>query len=495
MDPTQRPSAGLRFGLSARLLALTVLFVMLSEVLIYVPSISRFRKEYLEDRMATAHLAVLASQASPEAAVSEPLLMDLLLHAEAYAIILNTPDRRMLMLKEEMPPAVDASFDLDDRSPLRWIPEAFAALIQPDNRVIRIVGRAPRRPEATIEVLLDETPMREAMYGYSWRILTLSVIISLITAGLVYLSLQWLMVRRILRICDTIMRFRENPEDEGATIEPSSRRDELGIAERELAAMQTDLRAALRQKTHLAALGAAVAKINHDLRNTLATAALASDRLADSPDPLVKRIAPRLYEAIDRAVALCGQTLEFARDVRRSLRPSAAALRDLVAELDGIVAEQDPETRPETGWGPEPADGADRRWRVDVVGGETTVVADRRQMFRVFSNLALNAHQAGARTLRIAGRRRDDAVVIDVSDDGPGIPEAARAKLFQPFASASRDGGMGLGLVIARDIVTAHGGELTLADTGPHGTTFRIILPTRPHSGRRDAREPVVANG
>lgn len=458
MSAERRDPGHLTTGLSARLLALTILFVMLAEVLIYVPSVSRFRKEYLEDQMAKAHLASLATQASPGQEIGKTLAMDLLLHAGAYAIILRSRERRVLLLADEMPPSVDATFDLDDRSVLRWLPEAFFALVQPRNRVIRIVGQSPRQPQTTIEVLLDEAPMREAMYGFSARILTLSVIISLITAGLVYLSLQWLMVRPILQICDNIMRFRENPEDETATVEPSGRRDEIGLAERELAEMQTELRAALRQKTHLATLGAAVAKINHDLRNTLATAALASDRLAASADPEVKRVAQRLYGAIDRAVAMCSQTLEFVQDVRPSLRPSAFRLGELAAELEG------------------PEDGAQR---LEIAAPDTVLFADRGQMFRVFSNLALNAYQAGAQRLRIVGRQSDGVVVIDFADDGPGISPERRDRLFRPFSGASRDGGSGLGLVIAREIVAAHGGALTLADTGPRGTTFRVELPDR----------------
>lgn len=452
-------------GLSARLLALTVLFVMLAEVLIYVPSISRFRKAYLEDQIEKAYLAILAVRDNPEQAANKSLTMDLLFHAGAYAIVLKTPERRMLMLSKEMPPTIDVTFDLRRHTFVQWIGEAFAALVQTGNRVMRVLGTSPGDPQATIEVLLDETPMREAMYGFSVRILSLSIVISLIAAGLVYLSLQWLMVRPIGQITECMMRFRENPEDETATLLPSCRSDEIGIAQRELAAMQDDLRAALRQKTHLAALGTAVAKINHDLRNALATAVLASDRLSTVDDPEVQRALPRLYAAIDRAVALCSQTLNYVQDVRRTLRLGAFRLTDLVREVEGELS------------GSERHPGGFR-----IVAGEgcqMLINADRRQLFRVFMNLALNARQAGANTSRIDAHRAADGVAIEVADDGPGIPEPVRAKLFLPFAGSSRDGGTGLGLVIAREIVAAHGGELTLVRSGPEGTIFRIGLPDR----------------
>jgi signal transduction histidine kinase len=448
-------------SLSARLLALTVVFVMVAEVLIYVPSISRFRREYLEDRITKAHLATLAVQDSPGVAIEDPLARTLLQHTNAYAIFLNTRGQRILMLSRERVPGVDATLDLRVRRGVaQWIAEAFSTLSQTRNRVLRVVAAKPQAPDTAVEVIIDETPMREAMYGYSGRILTLSIIISLITASLVYLSLQWLMVRPILKMCESIIRFRQSPEDERTTMPGSRRRDEIGWAQRELAVMQNDLRAALRQKTNLAALGSAVAKINHDLRNTLTTAALASDYLSNSKDPEVRRVTPRLYGAIERATALCGRTLDFVRDTRPPVRPSHFVLSDLLPELEAFNADGGLE-------------------HLETTGLDLAIEADREQLLRAFNNLAHNAAQAGAKVLKIDARQQNGLVVIDIADDGPGIPEPIHDKLFQPFAASGRNGGTGLGLVIAREIVQAHGGELALAQSGPEGTTFRIELPVR----------------
>jgi signal transduction histidine kinase len=469
MIDTRSGRPAVAMGLSGRLLALTVSFVMLAEVLIYVPSISRFRKVYLEDRIATADLAILAVGADPENTVGQRLETDLLEHAGAYGIVLKKPDRRMLMLSKEMPPAVDVTYDLREGMFFHWIGEALETLVQTRNRVMRVVAASPREPDATIEVLMDETPMREAMVAFSVRILTLSIIISLFTAGLVYFSLQWLMVRPIVQLTNAMIRFRESPEDEAAAIQETGRTDEIGVAQRELLAMQTELRAALRQKTRLAALGEAVAKINHDLRNILATAMLASDRLGAIDDPVVKRVTPQLYGAIDRAVALCKQILDFVRHEGPVIRPTVFRLADLVTELETAAST--------------PAADGHRLERVTGDGLGMDIRADREQLHRVLANLAVNAGEAGARTLRIDARRVGDRVVIDVADDGPGIPTHVRERLFRPFSGSARAGGTGLGLVIAREIVNAHGGELTLAETGEHGTTFRIDLPDR-SSGR-----------
>ncbi|MBK8908437.1 MAG: HAMP domain-containing histidine kinase [Rhodospirillales bacterium] len=457
-----------RFGLSARLLGLTIVFVMLAEVLIYVPSISRFREVYLADQLEKANIAVLAARANTEGGLAEALAMDLLFHAGAYAIVLKSPDGRVQMLSGDMPPAIDVTFDMRGRTLMDMISEAFATLAQPRNRIMRVVAAVPGEEDRTIEVVLDETPLRERMYGYSARILSLSIVISLIAAGLVYFSLQWLMVRPIRIITDCIMGFRRDPEDEALTLPPTRRTDEIGIAQRELAAMQTDLRAALRQRTHLAALGAAVARINHDLRNTLATAVLASDRLAAIDDPEVKQVTPRLFNAIDRAVTLCTQTLRFVHDPSQTLERAAVSVGDLFADVQAAI--EAPEGR------------SGSLQRVTGSGLDLIIDVDRDQMFRVFSNLALNAGHAGARTLAIVAVQQDSRVVIDVTDDGSGIAEDARARLFRPFEGASRQGGTGLGLPIAREIVHAHGGDLSLAATGPQGTTFRIVLPTRERS-------------
>lgn len=461
-------------GLSGRLLALTVAFVMLAEVLVFVPSISRFRLDYLQERIAKAHLAILALEATPDHMIDQRLESELLYHAGAYSIVLKSPDRRMLMLSATMPAAIDATFDLGAETMVDWVGDALATLFEQGNRVIRVIGSSPRAPDAVLEVVLDEGPMRDEMLAYSWRILALSLIISFITAGLVFLALQWLLVRPMRKITDSIIRFRGAPEDPATSIPSGARSDEIGLAQRELAVMQRDLRQALHQKTRLAALGAAVAKINHDLKNTLATAVLASDRLATIDDPEVQRLSPLLLRAIDRAVALCGRTLDFVRADQPPLRESVFVLDSLLREIDGGL-----KTRP---------DGTRPFLDVTVSGGDVRIRGDREQLFRVFSNLVLNAEQAGAGNVSIAARRDGNRLVIEVADDGPGIPPHVQARLFQPFALSGDAGGSGLGLVIAREIVAAHGGTLTLAATGAAGTTFRIELPGRRVGDRAGAR-------
>ena len=454
----------LRQSLSAKLLALTILFVMVAEVLIYTPSIARFRLVYLEEHISTAHIAALALEATPTHMVSPTLEMELLRYAEAYSVVLDMHGQaRMLIMHGDMPPVVDANFDLRRSGFVSLIVDALVTLAQADNRVIRVVAPSPKNPDILVEVVLDEAPMRRAMYAYSWRILSLSIVISLITVGLLYFSMQWLLVRPMRRITENMETFRTNPEDAGSVIVPSARQDEIGVAQRELARMQTDLRAALRERMRLAALGAAVTKIAHDLRNILATAQLVSDRLATSQDPTVKRLAPTLMGAIDRAIALCLNAMRFAKEESPAPDRTRFPLRALVDEVGAALASP---ANPECGWVNEVADGL-------------FLHADRDQMFRVLVNLGRNAYEAGASRVMISAGRAGGEVWVELADNGQGIAPAARAKLFQAFAGTAKVGGTGLGLAISRELLKANGGDIQLIESKPGSTRFLLTLPAR----------------
>jgi len=466
-------------GLSARLLILTIAFVMLAEVLIYAPSIARFRQSYLEERLAAAHLAILALDATPDQMVSEDLEMELLTHVGAHKVALRRPGQGKLMLMASHADTIDASFDLRQGSFFGLIGDAASALAGEDGRVLRVVGASPKDPEVLVEVVLDETPLRAEMLGFSKRILALSLGISLFTAALVYLSLHWLIVRPMRHITDSMTAFRDAPEDASRIIEPSARSDEIGVAQRELATMQDGLRAALQQKTRLAALGIAVTKINHDLKNILATALLVSDRLLGSEDPEVRRVTPTLMGAIDRAVSLCGQTLNFTREGPAPLDLTSFDLKSLVEDVGRAL----------------PAAASGQGVWDNRLDEGTEVRADREQLFRVLSNLGQNAMEAGAKSVMVSAQLDNKHVDILVEDDGPGLPPRARERLFQPFAGSARPGGTGLGLAIARDLMRAHGGDIQLERSTGEGSCFRLILPLIEAGGpgrqpHHDAEDP-----
>jgi signal transduction histidine kinase len=447
-------------SLSARLLVLTIFFVMLGEVLIFVPSVARFRMTYFENRLAAGHIATLSLEAS-EARPLDPSLTDkLLAQVGARGVALHRPNGTVLRLESVNPPTPDATIDLTHPNILLAIRGSFRTLFGNDMRVLRVLGPSTTDSAETVEVLLDEEPLRAEMWDFGVRILELSIVISLVAAALVYVSLQWLLVRPMQRITASMMNFREDPEDASRMIAASGRKDEIGVAERELGVLQRTVRQALEQRARLAALGTAVTKINHDLRNILATARLVTDGLAASAAPEVRRVAPRLFDAIDRAVALCTRTLDFSREGTPPLAPRRFPLASLIDEVAPDLGLSEEGTTIEC-----------------AIPPDLVIEADRDQLYRVLLNLARNAVEAGARRLRFAAARENGVIAIDIADDGPGLPPKAQDNLFRPFFGSARPGGSGLGLAIARELARAHGGELTLVSTTGTGTVFRLTLP------------------
>jgi signal transduction histidine kinase len=458
-------------SLSARLLILTVFFVMVGEVLIFVPSVARYRMTYFENRLAAGYLATLAVEASPDGRLDQGLVDRLLARVGAQGVALNRSDGTVVRLASEEPPRPDFTIDLGHPNILLAIRGSFRTLLGDGDRILRVVGPEANGGE-TVEVLLDEAPLRKELWDFGIRILKLSMVLSLITAALVYLSLQWLMVRPMQRITTNMIEFRDDPEDASRVVAASRRTDEIGVAERELAVLQKTVRAALGQRARLAALGTAVTKINHDLRNILATARLVTDGLTLSAAPEVRRVASRLLDAIDRAIALCTRTLDFSREGAPPLAPSRFALAPLIEEV-----------------GPGLAVAADELVIERAIPLDLTIEADRDQLYRVFMNLARNAVEAGARRLSFSAMCEGRMLIVEVADDGPGLAPKARENLFRPFFGSARPGGSGLGLAIARELVRAHGGELTLASSTGAGTVFRLTLPTLP--ARKISREQV----
>lgn len=454
-------------SLSRRLLLLTLFFVMVSEVLIYVPSIARFRVTYLEDRLAAAQLASFALIGEPERLLTPEIEQGVLDQADIVAIVIKTAESRALILGEsvQVPQDVAATFDLRHESLFASVIEAFSAMARPD-RTIRVIDETFEDPDNLIDIVIKEQPLRAEMFSFSGRVLGLSLLISVFTGALVFLALHLVIVRPLRRLTEDMVEFRNAPEAASNERPIKPRVDEIGVAQREFAAMREELRLALRQKTRLAELGTAVSKINHDLRNILATAQLVSDRLAESGDPEVRRATPVLLRAIDRAIELCTHTLQFGRAREQKPQRSVFILRDLIDDV-GVALGLGDDSVP--------------LFENKVAAG-LTISADQEQLFRVFMNLGRNAMEALVRRpdgrICVTGAPLGSSVVLEFFDSGPGIPEDARDKLFQPFAGTTKSSGTGLGLAIARDLIDGHGGTLVLHRSDSNGTTFRIDLPT-----------------
>ena len=460
-----------RLGLSGKLFALTACAIMMGEVVFYVPSVASYRLAWLNDRLAAAQTAALVFRAAPEEMVPESLSRQILGSIGAHMLAMRVDQKRRVLASTDLHAQIRQDVDTRDMSMAHSIIGALDTLLFCQDRdIMRVVGPAPMGGEF-IEIVIDEGPLRRAMWRYSRNILVISLIISTIAAALLYLALHYMFVRPMHRITRNMIAFRDDPENPARVITVSGRLDEIGIAERELATMQHDIASMLQQKSRLAALGLAVSKINHDLRNLLASAQLISDRLAHLPDPRVQRFAPKLVRALERAIDFCQSTLSYGRAQERPPDRKMIPFEALVDEVRETL-DLGPDAR--IGW-------------VSAIERGLMVDADHDQLLRVLINLARNAVQAletrapndpARDQIRITGRRQGAVVMIEVADTGPGFPEKARAHLFEAFQGSTRSGGTGLGLAIASELVRAHSGEIRLAD-GTIGAAFHIVIPDR----------------
>jgi signal transduction histidine kinase len=457
-------------GLAARVLVLITSFVMLAATMIYIPAMAGFRDNWLRNRLSAAYTAALVLEAAPKAMVPETLSQQLLESVGARIIVLSAQGTKRILAAAELPHHVDEVYDLREPSFQDSLGGAIRALVAPPGRVLTAVGEAPMGGE-TIAITLDEAPLKRAMHLYSKRILLYTFVMSAIVASLAAVALNSMILRPVRRLTRSLIGFGEDPANVQKIIVPSGHLHEIGQAEAALAAMQGALARELSQKSHLAALGLAVAKINHDMRNMLAAAQLLSDRLSNVTDPLAQRLAPKLVATLDRAIRFCQATLTYGRamDEQPSLR--RFALGPVIDDVIETVV----------------LDGNATVEVVNDVAPDLEVNADPEQIFRVLMNLIRNGVEAleqvgtsGAEPPRVivSARSEDGLDIIDVCDNGPGVPAAARDKLFTAFFSTSRAGGSGLGLVIAADLVRAHGGTIALLTKGDGGGAhFRVTLP------------------
>lgn len=452
-------------SLSGRLLLITTLFVLLAEATILVPSVARFREDYLASRLERAQIASLALLANDT--IDPDLEKELLATAGVYNVVLRRDEVRQLVLSSPIPAPVSATYDLREGTPWSLIRDAMADLAAREGGVIRVIGNPVQQAGLLIEVTLASGPMRAEMLDYGLRLLLMSALVALVLALLLLLAVRRFVLLPMRQVVRAMTSYGEAPEDARRIHSPAAAVAELREAEVALTRMQTQLTASLRQRERLAQLGEAVAKVNHDLRNILTTAQLFGDRLEAVEDPVVKRTVPKLLGSINRAVNLCEATLAFGKTEEPppslSRFPLAGVVNDVIDSERLAAGEHD------------------LSFSEDVPAG-LVIRADPEQLYRVIGNLVRNARQA----LLAAGKPGEICVRatesdaewdIVVSDTGPGLPPKAQENLFRPFQGGVRKDGSGLGLAIAAELVRGHGGRLELLSTGPEGTSFAIRLP------------------
>jgi signal transduction histidine kinase len=458
-------------GLSARLLTLTILFVAGGGALAFPPALASFERQWLLERVRGAETVSRFADIA-KSSVNGPQREQLLRGAGVEWVAVQTKDEGLhLVLQGKRTSQTPYFVDLRDGAPAAWLAAPVQTLFGGSGRSVRVRAEPRFISAQFIEVVAPDAELRRELLNYLWRMVLIVALVASTAGVLVYLSLNFFLVRPMQRITNAMERFRADPEDTGAQVALSGRRDEIGRAEAELDRMQADLRTALNSRARLAALGEAVAKINHDLKNMLTSAQIASERLAALKDPKVSQALPRLERALDRAVKLASGVLAYGKTQEAAPEPHAVPL---AAAIEAAAEE---------------ARLAERGIALSVsVAAGDQVIADPDQLHRILANLLRNAreaieHQEGRRAkgrITVTLARTAEASLVRVTDNGPGVPERVRERLFQPFAGFGRPDSTGLGLAIARELAQAHGGDLTLAATGPKGSTFELRLPGAP---------------
>lgn len=458
-------------GLSGKLLILTMAFVMFAEILILVPSIANFRNVWLQSHLDTAESASIVYLDSSDTMLSEKAQAELLAATQSLSVSIKENGISRLMANMPHQNDVMEHIQLGGMAPLSTLSSSFSTLFYGGDKVYHVYGPLKSRA-GEMHLVQEDKYLRNAMWAFARNILLISLGISFITAGLVFLSLYWMIVMPIIKLSSNMDAFSKTPENANLVFKPTGRSDEIGTTEIQLAALQTDLQATLRQKQHLADLGLAVSKINHDLRNILASAQLFTDRLTTINDPTVQRFAPKLIRTIDRAVEYTREVLAYGKATESQPELRILRLHTIVDDVADVLGFGQPDENQEIEW-------------KNSIDKEHHVHADSEQLFRAILNLARNACQAmqsdsepnAVKSLEITAEKADDGCLIRIIDTGPGIPQFQQAKLFEAFQGSNTSGGTGLGLAIAAELIRAHGGSIEIERTNTLGSVFLIRLP------------------
>ncbi len=485
LEPDSRNS----LGLAARVLVVTIGFALLAMALFYAARLAAYRETWFHNKITSAQTAVEAFDPGGPNALPPDIARKVLQSVGVKAIAVSTPSGRKTICQSQPAPTARVAVDLASETFVDSVIAAFRTLLSGQSALVAVTD-ATATDGSHIEVTLDEKPLVAGLWRVSHTFFNIALLIATVVASVLWTALWIMALRPIRRLTSNIIAFGQRPQDVSRIIAPSRRNDEIGRAEKALAAMQESLAHELAQRKRMAELGMAVARINHDLRNILSAAQLISDRLATIPDPQTQRLAPRLVATLDRAIQFCQTTLTYGAG---SEQPPERRPFD----LNGMAQEVVEAARAEHG--------ANIDYHVDIPP-RFEVYADPDHILRVLENLSRNAAQAlmanGAaggppKSIRFAAIRTEGVALIEISDTGPGFPPDQKDRLFEPFHKSTSQAGTGLGLSIAADLVIRNGGCIDLAppkdDDFYCGARFLIKLPTPERAALTTLRSSVEA--
>ncbi|MBB6260656.1 signal transduction histidine kinase [Paenochrobactrum gallinarii] len=466
----KRPSFFQR--LSNKFLLLTMLAVLVAQVLIFIPSTASMRMRWLTNLLDTVAPVALVLEDEKNTLRSRDAQDKILYATNSKFISITSNSHTSVLATSAEPFIVNANVNPRQTSESQAIWDAFATLFDSTERNIRVTSIIPNT-DKTLEIVISSQPLRNALLVYARYVAIISLLISIMAAGFIYLIIHEMLLRPVIRMHRDMISFAEKPDDPSRIIQPEQRQDELGIAQQQLALMQTNLQQTYTERKHLADLGMAVSKINHDMRNILASAQLMSDSLAEVKDPAVKRFAPRLIRTLSRAISYSGSVVAYGRTKEAPSNPRRTVLHTIVQDVEDIIN----------------IDQLHNISFINAVPEDFILTIDDEQLFRILTNLCRNALQAlqsmpdqidddeFKKLIIVEATTTGNQIFIDVRDNGPGLSPKAKENLFTAFRGSTRNDGTGLGLVIVQDLVRANGGEILYCEESQPGAHFRIILP------------------
>ena len=457
--------------LSSKLLLLTIGFVMLAEMLLFIPSAALHRQDWLSERAQQAGLLAQALTGVPDYEASEILTKQFM--ADTDVMLMAAKRDGMTELVLGAPPDMPGDmFVIDIRAEKRFpsLLAPFQDIFSDGAGTLRVTASSPVQGHDALELLIPREKLRDALLDFMKRIFWWSLFIAIVTGALIYWTMSALIIRPVQQLAEDMTTFREDPEVRRSIQSRSNRKDEIGQLQREFTDLKQSQRAAFRQRERLAGLGLAVAKINHDLRNVLSSALLISDRLSMNPDEKMSTMGERLTRTVERGIGLTEDVLSYSRAETADPQIQDTRIAFTIGEAAADVIAQFPETK----------------FR-NIVPTDLMVRTDPDHAYRIFHNLFRNAAQAMVAhckdncRLQVSAEIRDGLVEIRIADTGPGLPERARDNLFQAFsggqAHSSNSKSTGLGLSISKELAKAQGGDLNLMSSDETGTRFILTLP------------------
>ena len=308
------------------------------------------------------------------------------------------------------------------------LPNSVRSILSAEPDLVQLTYQAT---DSQLIFTLDQTAIRDVVRGYMPMIFAALITLLSSLSIILYFVIRRFYVAPLNSLTSTLTEFAADPTIPRPTSKALKINKDFRDAAKALDELQRNTISEMRQRERLADIGEAVAKINHDIRNVLSSATLVADALLNSDDARVNRSAPHVVRSLEQAVDLCQSMMDYLVAVPDP-QLSTFAMHNIANELTDATKMQ------------------------ITYSGPAKIHADRKMMQRIFLNLARNSGNAGATKLNIDIWRAGHLGIIDVSDNGHGIPKRQWDDLFLAFKSHGR-GGSGLGLVITQDLVAAQG--------------------------------------